>query len=76
MPHISTFILIDCQNLLNRLPFKSTKASSSISLGTPYDVNVVSVRKKLHAFLKKVSLQSTSASTQNILHDNVEEVAW
>ena len=60
---------------LSRVPFDSTKGSSYISLGTSYDVDVVSVRKQLDTFLKDSATAINSRLTQYTLHDEIEEVA-
>ena len=70
---ILCFALIFCQTHISRLPFD--KGSSYISLGTPYDFNVVSVRKQLDTFLKDSAIAMHSRLSQKTLHDEVEEVA-
>ena len=57
------------------LPFDSTEGSSYISLGTSYDVDVVSVRKQLDTFLKDSATAMDTRLSQDTLHDEVEEVA-
>ena len=58
-----------------RLPFNSTKGSSYISLVTPYEADVVSVRKQLDTFLKDSATAMDSCLSQYTLHDEVEDVA-
>ena len=57
------------------MPPISIKGNSKISLDTPYDVNVVSVRQQLDAFLKNCTIAMYSCFPQNILHDKVEEIS-
>ena len=56
-------------NLVDGLPFNSTKGSSNISLGTLNNVNIFSAGKLMGGFLKN------SAIAQDTLHYEVEEVA-
>ena len=46
-----------------------------MSLGTPYDVDVVSVLKQLDTFLKYNVIAMHSSLSKYTLHDEVEEVA-
>ena len=43
---VDTCALIYCQTHLNALQFNSTIGSSYVSLDTPYEVDVISVRKQ------------------------------
>ena len=72
---ILCFALIYCQTHFSRLPFDSTKGSSYISIDTPYDVDVVSVRKQLDTFVKDSAIAMHYRLSQNTLHDEVEVVA-
>ena len=60
---------------MSRLLFDSNKGSSSISLGTLYDVNVISVRKQLNTFMKNSAIAMKSRLSQNTFLDEVEEFA-
>ena len=54
------------------IPFDGTKGSSYISLGTPYDVDVVSVRKHLDTFPKDSAIAMHSRLSQNTVHNEVK----